>query len=304
MAGTTITIATDYDSVTFTGGDVYLGPTYDKLEGWYETPNVDVGFVKRPGAPGAFAPEQTHPDEAVISIEGDMFAANRAAGIEWRERLAALYNEGRPVLVTVADDLRTTTRSCTVEGVGIPWTIHPEFEYSIDMRAADPRRYGAATTIETTLAAPGTGLALPFSDVTGVGLLLPSDEAPTPDLGLDLGSLGTSGRLTVTNEGRVATVSRFIVDANGGSMPDGFVIVNVPTGQRLTYLGPVEAGTTVTLDSETQTAFINGTAPAGRWLAAPEWWEVPPRSSLEVAFLPRGSVTGSPKLTATTSPAF
>lgn len=292
--GTSITLIADSVTVVITGDRPDVGPTYEKLDGWYGVPGVDLGFVKRPNAPGAFAPVQTFPNEAKVSIEGQHFAPSRTSGIEMRHDLAALYNDGRPVRAIVADDLMTTEREVMVESVEFPWTIHPDFQFTIDMRAADPKRYGTANSVGTGLATPGTGLDFP--------LLLPSNEAPNPDLGLDFGEAGVNGRVLITNSGTVETVSTFTV--TGGSMPDGFALVNVTTGQRITYLGPVAAGTTLELDSRTQTAFINGSTPAGRWLMSPQWWAVPSRSTLEVAFLALGPVTGAPRLTATTAPAF
>lgn len=303
--GTTVTFLTDYATVVLTGDRPDLGPTYDRIVNWYAGMDTDLGFEKRPDAPGAFAPEQVFPDEAIISIEGGKyFGPDRATSLLMRETLGMLYNDGRPYTVIVADDLRTTTREVMVERVDIPWSIHPDFTFSIDMRAADPRRYGPVVATETTLAAPGSGLALPSNEGAGVGLALPSDETPTPDLGLDLGTLGVDGRLTITNDGAVETVSTFVVDPQGGSMPDGFVVVNVTTGQRLTYIGAVDGVTTVTLDGAVRNAFLNNDYPAGRWLQSPEWWAVPPRSSLQVAFLARGPVTGTPRLTALTAPAY
>lgn len=300
--GTTITLAADIITITLTGDGIHTGCTYDELIDWYGVDGVDMGFVKRPGAPGAFAPEQTYPDEAVITIKrGQYFGMDRADALSMREDLTALYNEGRPIVMTVADDLRTTSREVLVEAIKFPWTIHAEFEFDIDMRAADPRRYGDPITVSTPLAAPGSGLQLPYDEVTGVGLLLPSDETPTPDLGLDLGTTGVDGRITITNAGNTETFTVFTV--TDGDMPDGFEIVNVETGQRLPYVGPLVSGTVVTIDSGTQAAFINDITPS-RYLASPQWWADPPRASYQVAFLARGPVTGTPTLTATTSPAF
>lgn len=281
--GTIITLTAGSTTVVITGDGVFSGCTYDKLEGWYGVDQVELGLVKRPGAAGAFAPSQTFPDARVISIEGDYFGSSRADGIAMRETLAALYNDGKPVRMTVADDLRTTYRDVLVAAVTFPWTIHPEFEFAIDVTAADPRRYGAEVTVGTTLAAPGTGLSWP--------MVWPADW----------GVVGVNGRVVVANGGNTVTLSRFVV--SGGGMPDGFVIVNVTTGQRLTYVGPLVVGTTVTLDTATRTALINDSGPGSRFLASPEWWAVPPRSSVEIQFLARGAVTGSPRLNVYTSPA-
>jgi hypothetical protein len=283
--GTTITLSTGTLSVTITGDQPYIGPTYDRLVDWQGTPSIDMAFVKRPGAPGAFAPVQTFPDEAVISIEGSWFSADRAAGIANRETLAALYNDGKPITMTVTDDLRTTSREVMVEAVTIPWTIHPEFEYSIDVRAADPRRYGVATTAGSTLAT-----------TVGGGFTYPTVYP------INYGSIGVDGRFTLVNDGNTSASTRYVV--SGGSMPDGFVIVNVDTGERITYIGPVTDGTTVTVDEATRAAFINGTAPGSRYLSSPQWWSIPARSSRTIQFLARGAVTGTPRLDAYTASAY
>lgn len=282
--GTTITLTAGSTVVTITGDRPYEGCTYDKLDGWYGVGDVDLGLVKRPGAPGAFAPTQTFPDARVISIEGDYFGSSRADGLAMRETLGMLYNEGRPVVMTVADDLRTTSREVLIAAVEFPWTIHPEFEFTIDATAADPRRYGAEAVAGTTLAAPGTGLVWP--------VVWP----------VDWGTIGVNGRALILNPGNTETISRFVV--SGGEMPDGFVIVNATTGARLTYLGPVAAGSTITLDTATRSAMINGSGPGSRFLASPEWWSIPARSSVEVQFLALGAVTGTPRLDVYTAPAY
>lgn len=282
--GTVITLATETTTIVIYGDRPFEACTYDKIEGWYGLDSVDTAMVKRPGAPGAFAPTQTFPDEKAISIEGDYFGASRADALRMREDLTTLYNDGRPIVMTVADDLRTTSREVYVATVSFPWTIHQEFEYSIDMVAADPRRYAPEQAAGTTLAAPGTGLSWPVA------------------WPVSWGTIGVSGRATITNEGTTETISRYVV--RGGEMPDGFAIVNVTTGERLTYLGPVAAGTTVTLDTATRTAMVNDSGPGSRFLVSPQWWSVPARSSIEVQFIALGSTTGTPRLDVYTAPAY
>lgn len=274
--GTIITLDAGDLTVVITGDGVYSGCTYDRFDNWYGIDGVDLAFVKRPNAPGAFAPTQTFPDERMISIEGSYFGSSRADGLDMRERLAALYNDGRPILVTVEDDLRISTREVLVASVVFPWTIHPEFEFTIDFGAADPRRYGEVVLASTTLAQPGGGLTFP--------IVFP----------VDFGTIGVNGRLTIANPGNTETISKFVV--HDGEMPDGFVIVNVTTGERLTYVGPLVVGTVITLDSATRTALINDSGPGSRFMASPEWWSIPKRSSIEIQFLSRGAVIGTPKL--------
>lgn len=301
---TTITLVAGIVSVVITGDRPDLGPTFEKFDNWYGVDGIDTAMTKRPGAPGAFAPEQTFPDELVISIEGKVlgtpFGRTAVEGMQQREDLTALYNDGRPILAIVEDELRTTQREVMVASVKLPWSAHPDFNYSIDLTAADPRRYGDVVIVDTGLAVPGTGLVLPGDEAQGLGLMLPSDEAQ--GLGLDFGEVSINGTVTVTNDGNTETISTYTV--SGGTMADGFVVVNVVTGERLTYIGAVDEGATVTLDSGTRAAFINGTTPGGRWLSSPEWWSIPPRSSVDVGFLALGTVTGSPRLYVATRPAF
>ena len=282
--GTVITLTAGTLVVVITGDGVFEGCTYDKLEGWYGVDNVDLALVTRPNAPGAFAPVQTFPDAKAISIEGQYFGASRADGLAMRETLSMLYNDGRPVLMTVADDLRQTSREVLVASVLFPWTIHPEFKFTIDMTAADPRRYGVETSAGTTLAAPGTGLVWPVA------------------WPVDWGTIGVNSEITIANPGNTATISRFVV--SGGEMPDGFAIVNTTTGERLTYLGPVTAGATITLDTATRTALINESGPGSRFLTTPQWWSIPARSSIGVQFLALGGTIGTPRLDVYTAPAY
>lgn len=282
--GTTITIASAQTTLTITGDRPYEGCTYDRLDGWYGIENVDAPFSRRPNAVGSFAPRQTFQGERTVSIEGDYFGASRADALAMRERIDSLYGGGTEVLITVADDLRTTSRRAFVMAVTIPWTIHQEFPFTIDLRAADPRRYAAAVTASTGLAAAGTGMSYP--------VVYP----------VDYGVASVSNRLVITNPGNAETVSRYTV--TGGDMPDGFDIVNVATGQRISYVGPVAAGSTITIDTATRSAFINGTGPGSRYLSSPQWWSVPPGASLELGFLSRGSVSGNPTLAVTTAPAY
>lgn len=282
--GTTITLQATGVTLVITGDRPYEGCTYNRLDGWYGVQGVDVPATARENAVGAFSPTQTYPGAKAISIEGDFFGADAAAALRMKEDLAALYNEGRPLTMTVADDLRTTSRQVLAASVDFPWTIHREFPYALDFVAPDPRRYGPEVAVGTGLAAAGTGLSYP--------LVYP----------LDYGTVAVNNRVNVSNSGNTETMSRYVV--SGGDMPDGFEIVNVATGERLTYVGPVAAGNTVTIDTSTRTAFINATGQGSRYLSNPQWWTVPPRSTLELAFSSRGSISGSPQLDVYTAPAF
>lgn len=282
--GTIITLAAGDITLVITGDGVFTGCTYDRLDGWYGVDNVDLAMVPRPNAPGSFAPVKTFPEDRAISIEGKFFGADRAAGLQMREDLTMLYNEGEKITMTVADDLRTTSRDVLVESVTFPWTIHPEFDFKIDATAGDPRRYEAIQAIGTGLAVDGTGMSWP--------VVWP----------VDWGTIGVDGRVVIANPGNTATLSRYVV--SGGEMPDGFEIINVTTGERIPYLGAVVAGTVIEIDSATRTASINGSGQGSRFLSNPQFWTVPRKSSITLQFLARGPVTGSPRLDVYTAAAY
>lgn len=272
--------------VSFTGTGVYQGFTYDKFEGWKGIENVDLGIVRRPNQPGSFIRQKTDPGERVVSIEGQFFGADEASAELARELLVSLYSDGRDVPLTVTDSLRATTRMVKVAAVKVPWTPHKEFSFTIDMTAADPKRYATPVVVSNTLAVPGSGLDFDF------GLDFPLDFGTTPN----------DGRLIITNLGDTETTTTFVV--RGGNMPDGAEIVNLATTERLVYIGPIMNGDFVEFDPRVQAAFINGTNPAGRFTPNPAWWSIAPKASVEVQFLARGAVTGAPVLEATTSPAY
>lgn len=287
---TTITLA----GVLFTGTGVYEGFVYEKLVDWVGIEEVDPRAKKRPNQPGAFVTDKTTPDGKTISIEGKFFGADEATAELARELLTSIYSDGVVVPMTVTNALRTTSRSVQVVAIDVPWTPHKEFEFTIDLFAADPKRYGSPVTVTNTLAVPGSGLILPTVDSPASGLDL--------DFGLDFGTTPNDGRLTVRNPGGSETTTTFVV--RNGAMPDGVEIVNVASGERLVYVGPITEGTFLEFDPRVQAVFVNGTNPAGRFLANPAWWTVPPGGSIEIQFLARGPVTGAPTLDATTAPAF
>jgi hypothetical protein len=123
------------------------------------------------------------------------------------------------------------------------------------------------------------------------------------DFPLDFGDIPSSGRVTIVNDGNAGAVTTLKVRDDTGQMVDGFTIVNVDTGETLTYVGTVTQGTVVTLDPTTRQAYVNDVNPVGRFLPSPEWWETPPMSTTTLQFLANGVVTGTPILRAETAAA-
>lgn len=123
------------------------------------------------------------------------------------------------------------------------------------------------------------------------------------DFPLDFGDTPSDGRVTIDNPGNASAVTTFKVSDPGGSMTGGFTLVNVETGETLTYIGTVTQGTVITLDPVTRQAYVNDVNPVGRFLPSPQWWETPPDSTTTVQFIANGAYTGTPNLRAETAAA-
>jgi hypothetical protein len=188
--------------------------------------------------------------------------------------------------LTLTADARLTRFKPTL---GTGWASG-HFPWAVEWVCPDPLRYGVPTGFPTAFPTAGGGLRFPLftNGTVGVGHL-------------DFGLPGTSGRVTVSNPGTAAAWPQFTVV---GPVPDeGFDVVCVETGERLTYATGVSAGSTVVMDSATGRVLLNGDADRSGFLTRADWFSVPPGGTCTVAFLPRG-VSSAAVLTVTLRPAW
>lgn len=278
-----VTVDTPIDSLTFTGTDISAGYIYDNdfLSAWFKLATPNVRLSKRPNAHGTYTPDQLFTSEARIPFSGKFFGDSPLAAAVARNRLAALFNDGKAMMVTVTDDLGPTSRVCFVTNYEPEWMPDGNFSFSLDFAAPDPRRYG-------TLNTPSTGLPTESS-----GLVWPLGSSPS-GLFWDWGTPGDPGRVSFTNGGNTTSFPALLVGA-GGSMAGGFVVTEVQTGRAIIY--PVNtAGDVVRLDSRTQRATLSGGSDVTGGLSRAEWFSVPPQSTYEYQFATLGTTTGVPSL--------
>jgi hypothetical protein len=277
-----IQIDSPLDSVTFTGTNIAGGFIYDNktLAAWYRLPTPAVKLNKRPNAHGTYKPDQIFTGEARIPFSGKFFGSYAGAADDARNRLAALFSDGFPVMVTVTDSRGPSSRLCFVTDYQPEWMPDENFSYDLELAAPDPRRYG-------TLKTPSTGLRTESS-----GLVWPLGTAPS-GLFWDWGTPGNSGRVSFANLGNTTSYPAFIVGA-GGSLTNGFVITEVPTGRTLIY--PVDtAGGAIRLDSRTGRATVGSSDVTGN-LSRAEWFAVPRGAIYEYQFATLGATTGAPTM--------
>jgi hypothetical protein len=245
------------------------GRVLTELQGWYSPPAVRRTATARLGAHGTFT-ERGWRDERVITVSGHAYADTRAGAAALTDELAGILADGTDGEFAV-DDVDVGYRRARVTLSGTPevlWDGQYDVTFTIDLVAADPRKYGRPLQLSTLAAAPGGGLVTPlFTAETTVGIL-------------DFGHPGTPGTVTVENGGTADTPPRFTIE---GYAP-GFTITQVESGDRLVYRETVPAGSRLVLDAADGSVVLDGWTDRSPYLTRREWSRIPGRSSRTYLF--------------------
>lgn len=288
-----ITVTTPYDTLTMTGTDIASGWIYDDaaLASWYALAEVDARLTKRPNAHGVYSVDQLFTNEHRTEIPGKYFGASATDAVAARNRLTALFNDGKPVTVTVEEGGLTTSRVGTIIDVDPQWKPDHHFEFTLVFAAFDSRRYGDERTVSAGMPSPSSGLVWPLG----------STDQANPAVYWNWGTPGATGRVSFTNGGNTPTYPVLLV-GSGGELDGGFSIVEVSTGRTLTYSRDT-GGSIVRLDNRTRRATINGSDVTGG-LTRREWFEIPPGATYEYQIVALGGVTGAPTYDLSASDAY
>lgn len=259
-----------------------------RLIGWDDAAPTRYDAPDRPQGHGTFRPGTVYRGARVISVEGSWSGSSLRNAYLARRRMAALPAGETPFSVT--DILGTTSviGSLAKEPQMDDQIYSPYFEFSYDIVAADPFRYGEWVPSATGVPTASSGLTWPLGSASS-GLFW------------DWGTEGVSGRVPVSNDGTAATYSTFDI---AGGLSGGFLLTWVPTGAEIRFTRPIPDGSTVHLNPRTGRASIDGQSDVSGFLVKSEWWPIEPGQSGEVQFTPLGAVTGTPRLTVSTADAF
>jgi len=275
-----------FAGLTFQGDMVADGFAVERLMGWYDAAPVRSEVDDNPSGDGAFDVDRVFRGARVISVEGDWVGPDMTAAYQAREQIAAMQSDGTPSLFTVTDPLGV--RSCMVtlhkEAVVDDVLRAPFFQYSFDLVARDPRKYGPEVSDTTGLGTPGTGYVWPA-------------EWPA-----EWGVAGDPSRASVTNAG--TALSWPVLEVVGG-LSDGFELVEIQTGAVLRLERLIPEGGKVFLDARTMRAYLDTpTNDITGFLTRRDWWPVPAGATRTVQFNALGTVSGIPQLTVRVSPAY
>lgn len=250
--------------LTFSGeNEADNGLVWEDLEGWDGLTDARGGGDPKPGTHGRFERRGLIPREArPLTLKGFMLADDHPSLVATRDTLTAALAAG-------AGSMRVATTA----GVWERWVEIESFtpvpdhgdrivDFTIDLVAPDPRRYGPWQTVGP--------VSLPT--VTG-GVRLPQAFP------WNFGTVADGGRLMVPNAGSIPLYPRIRVQG-------GFEVVTVrdiTDGRRLRLEWPVPDGDQVVLDSRVRRAEM-GSAEITRWLTARQWFEIGPGETHEFRF--------------------
>lgn len=126
------------------------------LSGWDDAPAVRTLMEDRSLGDGSWGDDLSTIDKRVVSIDGRVAQANHANAIAVREQLAAL--SPRTLYDLTVDDgvYQRVAKVRVTQSAVFDWVNDVEFNYSIQLTAADPfRRATSSTTV--TISAGATG---------------------------------------------------------------------------------------------------------------------------------------------------
>jgi hypothetical protein len=139
------------------------------------------------------------------------------------------------------------------------------------------------------------------SDPAGSGLYaftsIPRPEGVYRDWGLD----GSSGRVTVTNEGTTETFP--VIEVTGG-LSGGFVIADITSGRVVVLRREVPLGSTVTINQRSGSATIDGQSDISGFLTSFGFFSIPAGETHVIQFSGLGAVTGTPQIALTVQDAY
>lgn len=283
-----MTYLVDVGGLVFTGepgpGDRFV---LIRLGGWFGAPPMRVDVVERPNGDGAFGSVRNFRGARVLQFEGALVGGDPvSAEEELMNAFAAVQSDGRPFPLTV-----TTARGALSVTATLVGDVEVEPDWSMQRARVgatflcyDPIKYGPEVQVSTGLPVEGGGLEYPLGD---------------PDGALFYGSVGSLGRVTLSNAGSADVWPVFTVS---GLLDAGFEVRCIDTGSVIRYDRVVPAGTSVTVDSRTGSVLIDGVSDGSTYLTRDEFFPVRAGSQCEVQFSAVGTGDSNALMTAVVRP--
>lgn len=276
-------VTLQFDGLTF-NSRAGSGLLITGLEGWWDGPDPRLELENRPQDDGSFDPGRIFRGPKVTTVTGAFYGASLYEAQQMRLRLAALQSAAYLSDFTVTDETGTFTAPVALaSSPTLPDVLYSTFfSFTFDVSSPSSFKFGVPVSSSTGLSAPGAGVMFPVT------------------FPINFGALGSTGRASVANPGTAAAWPVFSVT---GGLVGGFQLTSVETGQRVIFARDIPVGSTVTVDSKTGQALLDG-SPVPGFYTRSEWWSVPAGGVSTVQFAANGAVTGTPSFTLTAKPSY
>lgn len=287
----------ELDGVVFDGTDDVNGFAYvvQTVKGWPGSSSRRPDQAPRPNGNGSYR-GPNYRGSRVIGLTGLAQTRSRAARDQLSDSLAGLCRAATPLFPLVRHE-NTRSLQCFVElNDTIDVTELPDgftVTFDIQLIANDPRKFSTQLKHdETTLAQdPADGI---LWDGTGGGTGTEwQGPATAPNTGLVYqATAGAPGQLVMENDGTDdAPIIFTIRGPSTGTLPNPS-LMEVGTGNTITYGGVLVPGDELTIDTGTGLVRLNGAAGAGQ-LSRADLFEIGPRSTSVVLFSAGGPAPGA-----------
>lgn len=233
-----------------------------KCDGWRDRPAMRVASTDRQADHGSFdAP--SYLASRVITVEGVAVCTSEAVAYLSADIMASVCSDPAvlyPLVVTEPGrpDRRANVRLNDATKVGEPYGAgNVAFDWSLQLRAPDPRRYADdETAITLTLpTGAGTGLTLPVT----LPFTIPSGVATNVATAVNDGTFPTRPVVTFT-----------------GPVTDP-AIANLTTGRTLAFTYDLAAGESLTVDFDARSVLLNGEVSRAYAIDyGSAWWDLQP----------------------------
>ena len=259
--------------------DQYVDWLQNTLTGWYGSPASSLQLTQKQRAPGAW-PGPRQMTARTLALSGMVEAPTPAALLDALDRLNTAASLDTTLLTVSEFGL---IRSCLVyrqDEVLTSRINETAAAWSVQLAAADPRKFATALSSTTGLPSASGGLSIPFT------------------VPFTLASSIVSGECHLTNPG----------NANGPVVLriDGPIvgprITHVGSGAQLVFASSLALGVGeyLVVDMEAQTALANGQTSRNKWITNRGWSAFEPGENTW-AF---AALSGSGHLTVTGTPAW
>jgi len=229
------------------------------MTGWDNAAGIRPGSIPKSQQDGSWDGTGLNA-ERVIDLAGFVEEATPAVAHQTRQQLAALRPNQLQELVVDSTSIGTLSAWTRVTiGAKVTWFGETAFEWTLQVVAPDPLKYGAPTFGTATLstATPGAGRVYPLAYPLSYGI------APGT----------TPGAVSVANTGTASYWPRLRID---GPVLNPVVTV-VETGAWVRYNGSLVAGQWLDLDMAARSVLLQGQVSVRNAVSwGGDWLSVPP----------------------------